>query len=102
QQKLQRRLATIVLPAIERLSAAGCGKRPFADDRELRACIALARLARILFCLKIEPPDEPPRLIHPDISDEQAARLLDVVTGKCVGDEAQRILNGSYDSLSPV
>jgi hypothetical protein len=54
----------------------------FEDERQCRACVALGRLAVALLAGNVQLPQPMRRLAHPDWTDEQVEKLLDVCEGK--------------------
>ena len=78
QQRLQQALASAVLEAIAQLRTAARGKLRFQTDDELRACVALARMARLLIA-DIPAPEPLQSLAHPDNTPEENHRLLGIL-----------------------
>jgi hypothetical protein len=58
------------MPALRRLDRVSRGQDHFADDRQLRACIALARLAPQLLA-DSTPEDIPPRFLDPEFNSPE-------------------------------
>ena len=76
QRELRGRMLRSVGPAIKRLARAARGDAEFGNDHELRACIALARLAPALLFANAADTAAPRSLIHPSLSAEDAERLI--------------------------
>jgi hypothetical protein len=85
RQQLSRALLAAVLPSLHKLAKAARGEDVFGSDHELRACVAMSRLAPLLF-LKCPPIESEPSLAHPDHSEEEVLRLLDIIEGKTTGE----------------
>ena len=74
RQRLQQQIEEGVAEAVDRLREVARGREVFKSDHELRACIAMARMARLII-VKFTPT--PARSIaHPDNSPEENERLL--------------------------
>jgi hypothetical protein len=81
QLKLQDEIEEAVIDAIARLRRVARGDEHFVSDHELRACVALARMTRFVI-VKVAPAEPERQLAHPDHSQQEIERLLDVVEGK--------------------
>ena len=82
KEQLRRTLVSAIGPALQKLVLAANEKYRFRTDDERWACIALSRLATLVFA---QTESTPPlrNLAHPDHSPEEVLRLLDVCEGKC-------------------
>ena len=81
RELMRRAMAFGVLPALMKLAHAARGQYTFDNDHELRACVAMSRLAALLYGQPtLESP--PPQLAHPAHSPRDIERLLDIVEGK--------------------
>ena len=72
--RLRRRVLRATLPAVRQLARAAAGEPVFENDRHLRACIALARLAPVLVARRPAEPPAPVEVspIHPDHRGQEA------------------------------
>ena len=91
RKEFQQKLAAAIGPAIDALVRCAGGEW-IDNDHQLRACIALTRLAPIIVT-EFAPtgPRLNPNLAHPDNSEEEVLRLLDIMEGKVPADEATRV-----------
>ena len=76
---LQRQIEEGVFDAIAKLRRVACGEENFMSDHELRACVALARMTRLVI---VKLPEPLRSIAHPDHSPEEVMRLLEIVEGK--------------------
>jgi hypothetical protein len=81
QSQLSRKIEHAVSDAIDRLSQAARGQSSFTSDHQLRACVTLARMTRLVI-LNITPPEPERSLAHPDHSPEEVERLMNLLEGK--------------------
>jgi hypothetical protein len=85
KEQLRRALVSGIGPALQKLVMAANQKYRFTTDDERWACIALSRLASLVFA-QTESIPLLRNLAHPDHSPEEVLRLLDVCEGKCPSD----------------
>jgi hypothetical protein len=79
--ELRRRITRAARRAIARLARVADGKEHVESDHELRACMALARIAS-LFIVKVEAPEPLKSLAHPSNSPEERKRLLAILVNR--------------------
>jgi hypothetical protein len=70
--------------AMTKLRRVARGEAKFQSDHQLRACLALARMIRLLI-VKVEPQER--SLAHPSHSPAEVLRLMDLVEGKRTADQ---------------
>jgi hypothetical protein len=76
-EKLHASLALAIPFALAKLHRAAQGHAVFKTDRQLHACLALARFTPLLFLPSMSKLNrEPKSLAHPGHSPEEAERLL--------------------------
>jgi hypothetical protein len=95
--ELRDRLARAVGDAIDLLADESVGRTSkLVNDRQLRACMALARLAPVLLCMKPRAEAEPlwahtpecPRHLDPDEAERMLTELERGAAGGASDDEA--------------
>jgi hypothetical protein len=88
RKEFQQKLAAAIAPAIEALVRCARGE-PLESDHQLRACMALTRLAPMIMTEfeRIKPRFNP-NLAHPDVPEEEVLRLLDIMEGKVPAEQA--------------
>src|SRR5207248_11339447 len=79
-QRLQEAVAGAVFEAIAQLRQTARGGIGFRIDHELRACVTLARMARLLI-VDVPGSESGEWLAHPDNSAEEVERLVCVLEG---------------------
>lgn len=86
RQQVAQSVQASVVRALAKLAAVAAGADTFGNDHELRACVAIARLAPLLFIKGAE--SQPVRSpYHPDHSPEEVQRLLRIVYPDMYTDE---------------
>lgn len=97
REEFQQKLAVAIGPAIDALVRCARGEW-MENDQQLRACIALTRLAPMLVT-EFEQSKPPLRwLAHPDNSPEEVERLLDSLEGK-VPDESSEMCSTGFQPV---
>lgn len=71
---IRRRVLRAMVPAVKKLDRVARGLELFRDEHQLRACVALGRLAPMFISAKQVPDDRWPRP-HPSHSPERAQQL---------------------------
>ena len=89
RMRILRQIEGGVAEAIGRLRRAMRGEENLLNDHALRACIALARMARLMI-VKVETIEPERSIAHPDNSPEEVERLILALEASASKHEAQK------------